>query len=212
MKYLIIGRSGTGKDTLRCGLEQSMGWGFVKSYTTRPKRFENEDTHIFISDDQAKCVPYSDKVAVTYIANGGKDCEYFATRKQVEDSDAYLIDPFGAFQLMCNMPDEMFSIIYVYPESRLKHISALVSRGDSAGSILGRMRSESSMFDSFESKLAMLSVRPSCFHNLKGVLLLSNDYASIDRMVRKVQWFSSDRYPDEMRENDLTMFEKYILK
>ena len=184
----------------------------MKSYTTRPKRFETEDTHIFISDDQAGCVPYRDKVASTYISNGSDKCEYFATRKQLEDSDAYLLDPFGLFQVLCNMPDELFRIIYVYPESRLKRYHAILSRGDCITVAAGRMRSESSMFCVFEHVLPMLSDRPWCFDNLDDVLLLKNDYDSIDSMVRRVQWFSEGSYPSAMRENDLRMFKNYLLK
>ena len=37
IKFLIIGRTGTGKDTLKETLEKDYGWKFVKSYTTRKK-------------------------------------------------------------------------------------------------------------------------------------------------------------------------------
>ena len=54
MKLLIVGRTATGKDTLREALEKHANMTFVKSYATRPRRFENEDTHIFITKNEQK--------------------------------------------------------------------------------------------------------------------------------------------------------------
>ena len=51
MKVLICGRTGTGKDTLQSILVNNYGWKCVKSYSTRAKRFEGEDSHIFISKE-----------------------------------------------------------------------------------------------------------------------------------------------------------------
>jgi hypothetical protein len=69
---LIIGRSGSGKDFLARELAKN-GLSQVKSYTTRPPRYEGEDTHIFISAEEASRT--EGKIATTVI-NG---YEYFAT-------------------------------------------------------------------------------------------------------------------------------------
>ena len=65
MKVLIVGRTASGKDTLREALERKYGWKFVKSYTTRKKRFEAEDTHVVVSQKHADNV--RNKVAVTFV-------------------------------------------------------------------------------------------------------------------------------------------------
>lgn len=109
--YLIVGRSGVGKDYL-AKLLYYKGLNMVISYTTRPKRYDGENTHIFISSDEAAEI--TDKVARTEI-NG---YEYFATRRQVEDSDLYIIDPNGIEELVQNMPDVEFGIIYVESEKK----------------------------------------------------------------------------------------------
>lgn len=109
--YLIVGRSGVGKDYL-AKLLYYKGLNMVISYTTRPKRYDGENTHIFISSDEAAEI--TDKVARTEI-NG---YEYFATRRQVEDSDLYIIDPNGIEKLVQNMPDIEFGIIYVESEKK----------------------------------------------------------------------------------------------
>ena len=109
MIYLIVGRTGSGKDYLANKLVEK-GLKAVKSYATRPPRFEGEDSHIFISKDEA--ATYTDKVATTQIG----EFEYFATVKQVNESDIYIIDPKGLYELTDNMPDETFVVIYVFAE------------------------------------------------------------------------------------------------
>ena len=103
-KLLIVGRTASGKDTLQYALEKR-GLTFVKSYSTRPKRNPNEDTHIFIQPDQV--VPKDEMAAYTVI-NG---YEYFATKDQVKDADAYIIDPEGLKMLVANMPETKFHIL-----------------------------------------------------------------------------------------------------
>lgn len=127
MKFLIVGRSGSGKDELKRHLESQYGWKFVKSYTTRPKRTPNEDTHIFISHEEAAKIPKEEKVAVTFIKNNtDTPDEYFATMQQVQEADAYIIDPKGVKMLLENMPKETFEIIYMQAQSEEKRKEWLV--------------------------------------------------------------------------------------
>ena len=109
MIYLIVGRTGSGKDYLANKLVEK-GFKAVKSYSTRPPRYEGEDSHIFISKEESP--KYTDKVATTQIG----EFEYFATAKQVNESDIYIIDPKGLYELTDNMPDETFVVIYVFAE------------------------------------------------------------------------------------------------
>ena len=50
--YLIVGRSGSGKTTIAEELERKYGLKSIQSYTTRPKRSDNETGHIFVSDEE----------------------------------------------------------------------------------------------------------------------------------------------------------------
>ena len=52
--FLVIGRSGCGKDTLVNYMCQKYGLKKLKSYTTRPQRPNEEDTHIFISPEDVQ--------------------------------------------------------------------------------------------------------------------------------------------------------------
>lgn len=151
MKFLIVGRTASGKDTLREVLERKYGWKFVKSYTTRQKRYPNEGTHVFVSKQEA--ADFSDKVAVTYFDNGNGLDEYFATRSQVEESDAYIVDPDGFRQVVEAMKGcTAFALVYVYPVSELSQIwHALRRNWRHVGSVLPRIASERDEFDTFES-------------------------------------------------------------
>ena len=85
----LVGESGSGKDTITEILKLDYGLTSIKSYTTRPKRYNGENTHIFV-DDKAFS-ELKDVVAYTEF-NGYKYC---ATAEQIENNDIYIIDPDG---------------------------------------------------------------------------------------------------------------------
>ena len=66
------------------------GYKKLKSYTTRPKRVNEGDTHVFI--DESEVPKYVDQmVAHTKIG----EYHYFATSEQLQENDIYIIDPNG---------------------------------------------------------------------------------------------------------------------
>jgi guanylate kinase len=85
---LLVGKSGSGKSTVAAELEK-YGLKQIQSYTTRPRRYEAEKGHIFVT--QKEFYRLADLVAYTYY-NG---YEYCATSEQVNDSQIYVIDPAG---------------------------------------------------------------------------------------------------------------------
>lgn len=177
MKFLIVGRTGTGKDKLRRILQQKYGWKFVCSHTTRARRPGETDTHIFISKEEAAKIPSEDKVAVTFLKNGDEENEYFTTRKQVEDADAYIIDPNGINVLLKNMPDEIFEICYVSADKeKAKEMAILRADGDvEAGNIYDkRYESEDEQFSHFEKQIGELTFGA---ENCKVVSPCFNDYS-----------------------------------
>ena len=145
--FLVIGRSGCGKDTLVNYMCQKYGLKKLKSYTTRPPRQNEEDTHIFISPEDVQ--KYQDDI-VAYTKIG--EFEYFATKSQLKDINFYIIDPKGVQDLE-NVPNlkEEFSFIklFIYlPEKERKKRIAL--RGDSEEAFLKRQEGEKQQFDNFE--------------------------------------------------------------
>lgn len=174
MILLIIGRSGVGKDHL-ARLLKEMGLNIVISYATRPRRNKKENTHIFISSEEAKT--YTDKVATTTI-NG---YEYFATKKQVEKSDIYIIDPNGVYELVQNMPDTEFGLVYIKSDETLAAERA-AKRGNNYAEqkeiFVKRRASEDAEFSEFEETWVN---NTGIFENSNVVLkrLIINDYSKV---------------------------------
>ena len=179
MKLLIVGRTGTGKDTLKEILQKTYGWKFVLSKTTRKPRFEGEDTHIFITKEEANATPIEDKVAITFIQNGEDDQdEYFATRQQVEEADAYIIDPNGVNVLLKNMPEQIFEIVYLSAISKELQREMAIKRanGDTnAGKTFDqRYESENDQFTKFEESIANKTFGA---ENCKSLMQFTNNYS-----------------------------------
>lgn len=199
MKYLIAGRTGRGKDYLKGLLEEKHDWTFVLSATTREPRYDGEDTHVFLTHEQADAIPASEKAAVTLIDNGGeRPDEYFATRKQVSEADGYIIDPKGISMLLKNMPDEQFRIVYVQADEKQARRKAIERAGDNqdAGRIFdARTADENGQFLKFERKIACHEGLPP---NCKGVIVVNNDYSNIV-MEKATQKVANMKKQDEIQ-------------
>lgn len=141
-KILIIGRTASGKSTLSNELKK-LNLKELQSYTTRPRRHENEQGHIFITQDEAD--ELIDRIAETKI-NG---YEYFATRSMYDECDFYVIDPKGYFDLKQNT-DDNFHVIYITAD-RVSRKRASKLRGDK--NFCDRDKSENKMFNKFENDL-----------------------------------------------------------
>ena len=79
--YLIVGPSGVGKTTIAKELTKRFGYFQVRSYTTRPPRFEGEEGYIFLTPQEFSALPQ--KIAcVTF--NG---YEYTTTAQALDNND-----------------------------------------------------------------------------------------------------------------------------
>ncbi len=199
MIYLIAGRSGAGKDYLVSKMielsKEMTGKAFttVKSYTTRPPRYENEDTHIFIAKEDVD--KYPDKVATTQIG----EYEYFATAEQVNNSEVYVVDPKGIDELIKNMPDTEFQIVYVQADEDINRRINAVKRADDKireeEIFTARDAAENEQFTEFEDKIHNRMDYEKCFpDNVNSVIIVTNTYKAEDmeqyaRMLvtRKIQ-------------------------
>lgn len=154
MKILIVGRTSSGKDSLQDLLVKNYGWSFVKSMTTRPKRHPDEHGHIFISKEEAAAIPQHEKAAWTVI-NG---YEYFCTRQQIYESDAYIVDPKGVEVLLKNMPEEWFRVVYMIPDNpetqREMAIRRAANPEQEAKIFEQRAADEDAQFTAFEQSMA----------------------------------------------------------
>lgn len=143
--YLIVGRSAVGKDTVVRKICHDTGLKQIISYTTRPRRNGEGDTHVFITPEQATKI--TDKLCVTVINN----YEYFITPQQLEDGDIYIVDPRGAQELRSwNQNEYCFHIFNIWLPADVRQ-ERIAARGDDPKVAATRCADEDVMFSEFEA-------------------------------------------------------------
>lgn len=142
--FLIMGESGSGKDTIVNCLCKDHGLKKVLSYTTRPKRTGHERTHTFVTEaefDQLK-----DRVAYTEFDG----YRYAATADQVDKSDLYIIDPHGVkiFKARYHRGKRV-KVIYVKTYMR-DRFTRMMKRGDTVKQAIQRLNHDREAFSGAE--------------------------------------------------------------
>lgn len=145
MMYLIIGRTASGKDTLAQHLK-NIGVESVVSRTTRPKRSEDEDTHIFVTKDEA--AEQTDRLAETVIDGN----EYYVLEEDLIGKSIYIVDPKGAREIAEHAPDELFVIAYVAAPEDIRK-KRYLSRGATEEDFDKRNSDEDAQFTDFEKNV-----------------------------------------------------------
>lgn len=132
--YCLIGNSGSGKTTIADALQREYNLSVLKSYTTRPKRTETDNDHIYIDEEEYFALQH--KVAT----RKAKDGYYCATKEQIDNHDIYVID-FGGFFELKQKYDGHKSVKSIYvdvsPETSIERMRL---RGDNADSIINRVK------------------------------------------------------------------------
>lgn len=131
--YLFVGKSSSGKTTISEILEAQHGLKTLQSYTTRPKRYENETGHTFITD--AEFDKLQNIVAYTEYDNH----RYCATKEQIDDTDIYVIDIPGVETLLDAYDTERPIVIMYFDADVVTRIHRMINRGDSDNKIVGRL-------------------------------------------------------------------------
>lgn len=152
--FCVVGRTGTGKDSLVDLVCSSLGMKKVKSYTTRERRpGEGDDSHVFIKPVEID--QFKGKMAA-YTKIG--EVEYFATIEQVLEGDFYVIDPNGLddFRERWDFNKFPMSIVVIYiTVPKMTQLSRLLGRGDNAEKSNSRMLAENNQFGEFETRQRM---------------------------------------------------------
>lgn len=104
---ILTGFSGAGKDTIAKKL-QKFGFNFIRSYTTRPKRDDEEinSSYLFINKKTFHSMQNNNEFieyrSYTTLANGNRDVWYYATPKfEIQEGKKYIIvlDMLGLIKL-----------------------------------------------------------------------------------------------------------------
>ena len=142
---LFVGRSGSGKTTIVEELKKKYGLKDIESYTTRKPRFEGEPGHTFVSVED---IPNKEEM-VGYTEYNGNF--YWATQKDVEASDMYVIDTSGIEFFRKHYKGEKPYIIfqiYAPPEECKRR---MITRGDSEKAAQERIEYDKKAFAHIDS-------------------------------------------------------------
>lgn len=188
MMYLIIGRTACGKDYLASELTKQ-GLKGVISRTTRPRRPNEPDTHIFVTKEQA--AQETNKVAYTNI----NDNDYYVLPEDLIGKQFYIIDPIGAKTLAENMPNDNFKIIYVATNNDFARQQHFLEReqSDDQTKYLERHLSEDEEFTDLEMKIKTCDTIGAMElpDNISSVNLVVNDFQP-ETLEKAAEKFAKD--------------------
>lgn len=153
----IMGESSSGKDTLVNKLCEKTGYNQLISYSTRPRRMYEGNTHIFVTDEDYQQMLEAGQVAAYTIINGYK---YWCTIDQLYENDIYIIDCQGVEVLKSlNLPNLRMVTVYVNVPEELRKERAK-SRGDDMNVYRSRCLSEKQQFRDMKKNMAVDYVIP----------------------------------------------------
>lgn len=134
--FLLVGPSGSGKTTVAEELAKSYGYPTVQSFTTRPKRYENETGHVFISesefDELENIVAYTEY-------NGFRYC---TTKEQLDLVSSYVVDIPGVETLLQNYKTDRPIVVFYLDSTVTARINRMLDRHDSDTAIVGRLHND----------------------------------------------------------------------
>jgi guanylate kinase len=140
----LMGKTASGKDTLANKLCERTGLRQVISYTTRERRTNEGNTHIFISDEEYQALESSGQIAAFTQIGPYKYC---CTINQLYENDIYVIDPIGVQHLReLNLPNLRLVTVYVNTPDDIRKERALNKRGDDRLTFMKRDMAERDQF------------------------------------------------------------------
>jgi guanylate kinase len=153
----IMAESAAGKDTLVNQLCEKTNYRQLISYTTRPRRVNEGDTHIFVTEEDYQEMLKVNQVAAYTKINGYK---YWSTIDQLYLTDIYVIDPFGVETLKkLNLPNLKIVTIYVNVPEEVRKERAM-ARGDDINTYRSRSLSERQQFRDMKKNMDVDYVIP----------------------------------------------------
>ena len=140
----ILGKSASGKDFLSNKLCERTGLKQLISYTTRERRVNEGETHIFATEKDYEQMRSEGKIAA--FTQIGVD-KYWATIDQLYTNDCYIIDFLGYKKLReLNLPNLRLVSVFINTPDKLREERALNQRGDDKAKFRARSFAEREQF------------------------------------------------------------------
>lgn len=141
--YIIAGRSGSGKTSVVQELCSSCGLKPVKTTTTRPRRFPEEDAYHFISQDEFDI--RKDIIAPTKICGSS----YGITPEALDAGDIIILDLKGIADMRQSYKGKPIKVIGIHaPLTELE--ARMLKRGDSRENVNMRLEHDEIKFGMME--------------------------------------------------------------
>ena len=140
----ILGKTASGKDFLANKLCERTGLKQLISYTTRERRANEGDTHIFITD--AEYQKLQDEGHIAAFTQIGQ-YKYCCTIEQLYEADVYIIDYQGLKHLRdLNLPNLRFVTVFINVPDDVRESRALNKRKDDKNKFRTRSFAEREQF------------------------------------------------------------------
>lgn len=147
--WCILGRSGSGKDTLLAELLTNYYPNRTKviSKTTRQKRFDGEDCHIFATEKE---LDTDRKLGEVVAYNHYAGNHYWATKTQIDNADFYIVDVPGLIQLKKDYDGDKKIKAIGLKVSAETSLDRMIKRGDSIEKAAARLDVDDEAFAGLE--------------------------------------------------------------
>lgn len=124
---LLVGKTNSGKSSLIKKLCKRTGLSALCSYTTRQKRSEEDNDHLFVDVEEYMRAKENGEIAIDGEIAGNY---YYSTIEQLYESDLYTINPEALDRLLAmDLPNIRFVTVYISCPDEVRQERAL-RRGD----------------------------------------------------------------------------------
>lgn len=187
---LVVGKTGSGKSSLIKKLCERTGLKALCSYTTRPKRSEADNDHIFVDIETYIKTKENGEIAIDGEIAGNY---YYSTIEQLYSSDLYTINPEALDRLLAlNLPNIRFVTVYISCPDKIREERAM-SRGDDKHKYRVRDFSERQEFRKFVSEekwdYAINNINfARAYSTLRWISTIEGLWKQIDSERKDVEW------------------------
>lgn len=177
--FLFCGKSASGKTTVANILESVGKYSQLQSYTTRPKRTEDEVGHTFVSDEEFDAL--ENIIAYTEYNNH----RYCATSEQIDAADLYVIDVPGVETLLEKYETERPIIVFYFNATVKTRIDRMINRHDHDAAIVSRLHNDEASDWEDELNKLIWHYKNNCGKNVELYIVDANQ--NIDNVLVQVK-------------------------